>query len=121
MRLSLADCPSLEEQATSEHATRKQRYESAVGCLLYAALLTRPDIAHAVNQLARFMKAPGEAHWKAAKHVLRYLAGTRDRALTFRPDGAQQTTTRQQQAAVSDRGCHACGCVLRRRLGRLRG
>jgi hypothetical protein len=49
------------------------RYGSAVGSLLYAALSTRPDISHAVSVLARYVGDPLPQHWKAVKHVLRYL------------------------------------------------
>jgi hypothetical protein len=58
-------------------------YQEKVGVLLYAAISTRPDIAYAVNRLARFVQAPLERHQKAANRVLRYLAGTREVGLTF--------------------------------------
>ena len=83
--LTLADCPSEAEAHRDEHVQRRLHYERLVGALLYAAMCTRPDIAHAVNQLSRFLKAPGEKHWRAAKLVLRYLSGTRALGLTFEP------------------------------------
>ncbi len=43
----------------------------------------RPDILHVVNQLSRFLEQPNTSHWKAAKHVLRYLKGTKNLRLTF--------------------------------------
>lgn len=49
----------------------------------YLACQTRPDIAHAVNQLARDLVTPTEASIVAAKRVLRYLAGTRSLGLTY--------------------------------------
>jgi hypothetical protein len=36
---------------------------------------TIPDIRYAVNVLSQFMSQPRQAHWIAAKHVLRYLRG----------------------------------------------
>ena len=45
------------------------------GSLQYVANLTRPDIAAPVSALARYQDDPTEAHWKAAKKVLRYLQG----------------------------------------------
>ena len=45
--------------------------------------MTRPDIAAAANQLARFLAGPTRAHVTAAKHVLRYLQGTSDKGLTY--------------------------------------
>jgi len=54
----------------------KNPYAEMVGSLLYLSNCTRPDLAHATSQLARFMAAPTQQHWGAAKGVLRYLAGT---------------------------------------------
>ena len=51
-------------------------YMEAVGCLLFAAQITRPDICFAVNMLSRFSQNPGKAHWNAVKRVMRYLKGT---------------------------------------------
>jgi hypothetical protein len=36
--------------------------------------------------LCRFMSKPGPAHWKAAKHLFRYLRGSVDYRLTYAPD-----------------------------------
>lgn len=49
------------------------RYASLVGSLMYAALGTRPDILFSVVALSRFNTKATEAHWTAAKRVLRYL------------------------------------------------
>eukprot|EP00253_Pinus_taeda_P017080 PITA_17080 len=37
---------------------------------------TRPNIAHAVGVVSRYMNNPGKEHWMAVKWVLRYLKGT---------------------------------------------
>jgi hypothetical protein len=63
--------------------TREFGYGSLIGSLLYVSVCTRPDIAYAVGALARFMAQPTVVHWQAAKHVLRYLAGTSDHGITF--------------------------------------
>jgi hypothetical protein len=60
-------------------------YVSAVGALLYLATATRPDISHTVSVLCRFNNNPGMEHWKAVKHLLRYLKGTVDMKLTYSP------------------------------------
>ncbi|THH16432.1 hypothetical protein EW146_g4214 [Bondarzewia mesenterica] len=60
-------------------------YISGVGSLLFLAMSTRPDIAHAVSTLCRFNFWPGIAHWKAVKHLFRYLQGTLDYKLTYGP------------------------------------
>lgn len=62
----------------------KYDYRNLVGCLMYIAVCSRPDIAHAVSVLSQFNECYTEVHWKAAKRVLRYLKGTSHNSLTFR-------------------------------------
>lgn len=62
-------------------------YSEAIGCLTYAAVCTRPDIAFAVGQAARFCQNPGKAHWSAVKRILSYLAGTTTHGLLFSGKG----------------------------------
>lgn len=50
-------------------------YRSIIGGLCYL-VNTRPDIAHVVGYLSRFMEELHEDHQAAVKHVLRYIAGT---------------------------------------------
>ena len=57
-------------------------YRALVGGLLYI-VLTRPDIAVAVNELCRHLTTPGKAMWTAAKRVLRYLKGTIHYTINF--------------------------------------
>ncbi len=58
-------------------------YQEKVGTLLYAAISTRPDIAHAVNRLTQHMQAPTSADGKACDRVFRYLAGSKALGLLF--------------------------------------
>ena len=51
------------------------RYRSIVGALQYLTL-TRPDISYAVNKVCQYLHSPAEAHWTAAKRILRYLRHT---------------------------------------------
>jgi hypothetical protein len=53
-------------------------YLSAIGALMYLANNTRPDIAFAVNLLARYSASPTKRHWTGIKNILRYLHGTAD-------------------------------------------
>lgn len=50
-------------------------YRSIISGLCYL-VNTRPDIAHAVGYLSRFMEELHEDHQAVVKHVLRYIAGT---------------------------------------------
>lgn len=58
-------------------------YSKLIGELLWIGNTVRPDIAFAVNTLARHLKKPKACHWEAAKRVLRYLKGTRDLGITY--------------------------------------
>ena len=60
-------------------------YAAAVGMLLYLANNTRPDIAFAVHQCARFTHSPRQSHGTAVKRIVRYLHGTKDKGLIFTP------------------------------------
>ena len=55
-------------------------FRSIVGSLQYL-LLTRLDIAYAVNKLSQFMHKPTTEHWTHVKRLLRYLCGTPDHGL----------------------------------------
>src|SRR6266852_2893927 len=59
-------------------------YARLLGELQYLASATRPDISFAVHRLASFTRNPSMQHQAMLKHVLRYLAGTRDYGITYR-------------------------------------
>jgi hypothetical protein len=71
------------EPGESEPGNRSNNYASLIGSLMYAAVATRPDIAFAVNRLASFTANPTMCHWTAAKRVLRYLKGTKDKGIMY--------------------------------------
>ena len=60
-------------------------YASIVGMLLNLASNTRPDIAFAVHQCARFTHNPKISYEKAILRICAYLKGTADKGLIFRP------------------------------------
>ena len=62
-------------------------YRSVVGMLLYLSTNTRPDIAFAVSQVARFSNDPKQSHATAVKTIVRYLVGTRDKGTLVTPTG----------------------------------
>jgi hypothetical protein len=68
----------LERLGDEDGNTTDREYMSLVGSVQYAAIISRPDIAFAVQNLARHLQKTGQQHWIAAKRLLRYLAGTLD-------------------------------------------
>ena len=58
-------------------------YRTLIGSLIYL-MATRPDICSTVVSLSRHLEAPTEANMEAGKRVLRYLAGTTDKGVSFR-------------------------------------
>ena len=58
-------------------------YASAIGSLIYDMMYTRPDIAHIVGVMCRFMSRPGKQHYEAVKWILRYPRGSSDTCLCF--------------------------------------
>ncbi|XP_044715244.1 reverse transcriptase (RNA-dependent DNA polymerase) domain-containing protein [Hirsutella rhossiliensis] len=72
-------------QATKEEI---KAYQERVGSLMYIAVMTRPDIARAAAQLARFLTNPSPEHLEAANQCIRYLYSTRFLAIMY--DGMHQ-------------------------------
>ncbi|KAE8724080.1 cytochrome P450 71A9-like [Hibiscus syriacus] len=80
-RLSKEQSPKMEEERA--HMV-KVSYASAIGSLMYAMVCTRPDIAHVVGVVSRYMNNPCKVHWEAVKWILRCLQGTTNKALCFK-------------------------------------
>jgi len=51
---------------------------------MYAMLCTRPNIAHVVGVVSRFLSNPAKEHWEGIKWILRYHKGTSEMCLCFR-------------------------------------
>jgi hypothetical protein len=62
----------------------KRHYQSIIGSLLYAAVMTRMDLSYATSKLAQFCSAPCKHHLHAAQVALRYLSGTRNLGLLLK-------------------------------------
>ncbi len=61
-------------------------YRSVIGKLNYLEKSTRPDIAFAVHQCARFCENPRYEHSKAVKMIGRYLCATMDKGIICKPN-----------------------------------
>ena len=61
-------------------------YRSVIGKLNYLERGSRPDISYAVHQCARFVESPKVEHAQAVRWIGRYLLGTRDKGMIFKPN-----------------------------------
>ena len=78
----VADTPALPQGLDEDSFNKPQRaladaklYRSILGGLMFVANATRPDIAPAVNRVARYMQRPLAGHIEAVQRILRYLDG----------------------------------------------
>ena len=84
-RFRMEDCHSVttpletctEWNCESDSPDRSFPFQELVGCLMYLAVSTRPDIAFVTNCLARHVVEPKKSHVLVAKRVLKYLQGTK--------------------------------------------
>ena len=91
---NLEDCNSIYAPAVhtpvgtdllGEKFNEKWEYASVVGMLMFLANNTRPDIAYATHQVARFTHNPKTSHAFAVKRIVRYLQGTKDKGMILEP------------------------------------
>ena len=77
---------TLRKQLDSEplSAEDHKRFRRVVGQLLWFSSV-RPDIMFATKELSRGLSSPTSQHESKAKHLLRYLSGTRDFAQRLQP------------------------------------
>jgi hypothetical protein len=64
-------------------------YRSVIGKLNFLEKSTRPDIAYAVHQCARFCEDPKQVHYEAILHLTKYLVGTMDKGIILDPKSEQ--------------------------------
>ncbi|CAI7761275.1 unnamed protein product [Closterium sp. NIES-53] len=60
-----------------------QLYEQQLGCLLFAAVTCRPDLAYIASHLAQFLRCPKEEHSLDLQRALRYYVSTPTLGLIF--------------------------------------
>lgn len=90
-RFNMADCKASSipmecrlrlDKGTEENRTNKP-YRELIGCLMYVALTSRPDLLAAVNYYSQFQSCPTDMHWTHLKRILRYIKGTLDLGLEY--------------------------------------
>lgn len=81
------DKDTILHKANTNERDERRPYRELVGALMYLAVATRPDIAHAVSVLSQFNDCNTAIHYAAAKRVLRYLKGTVNYGIVFQKSG----------------------------------
>jgi hypothetical protein len=80
-----AETTPLGKDSNGSMCMEKWSYASVVGMLMDLASNSRPDVAFAVHQCARFTRNPKRSHEQAVKRIVRYLKAARDRGMLLRP------------------------------------
>ena len=78
--------PNLKKDLDGPDRKHSWHYRSVIGMLNYLEKTTRPEIAFAVHQCARFCESPKLSHERAVHRIVRYLVGTKDKGLFFKPN-----------------------------------
>jgi hypothetical protein len=73
--------------AQREHAWK---YRTLIGMLTYLSMSSRPDIAFAVHQCARFSTCPMRIHEIAVRRICRYLQGTKTKGYILQPTASDR-------------------------------
>ncbi|XP_049814050.1 uncharacterized protein LOC126260754 [Schistocerca nitens] len=63
-------------------------YRQAVSSLMFSATVSWPDV-FVVTMVSRFLHNPGLDHWHAVRRIMKYLQGTRDLAIRYKPDSTE--------------------------------
>ena len=61
-KLSNKVCPQTKQE---EEQMESIPYTCAIGGVMYVMVCSRPDTAHAVSMVSRYMLNPGKGHWEA--------------------------------------------------------
>ena len=91
-RFGMSDCKPNKTPTPSQRLTEEGSesfeditlYQSAVGSLMWPAIMCRPDILYAVIQVARFASKPKIHHWKAVKTIMRYIQGSLELGIVYK-------------------------------------
>jgi hypothetical protein len=83
---TMASSKILTRHPNSQDFDNSFHYRSVIGKMNYLEKGSRPDIAYATHQCARFSSCPKKEHGEAVRWLARYLKGTRDKGTILRPD-----------------------------------
>ena len=73
----------VEDNEDSQFLNDPSLFREIVGSLIYIMCGTRPELSFVVTYLSQFMSKPKVCHLNAAKRVLKYLKGTKEKKIVF--------------------------------------
>jgi hypothetical protein len=74
---------TLTKTSPDDEPTDAEQYRAITGSIMHLAVYSRPDIMYAASKLAQFNSNPSMQHYRAAKHLLRNIQGTKDQVITY--------------------------------------
>ena len=77
----------LHRYENAEDFDNRWNYRSIIGRLNFLEKNTRPDIAYATHQCARFSHDPKQQHAEAVEYLIKYLHATKDKGIIMKPKG----------------------------------
>lgn len=75
-------------QATAQEI---HAYQQRIGSINFAAVIKRPDVAHAASKLSEFLTNPSPFHLECADRTLKYLGLTANRSIQYDADSVGST------------------------------
>ncbi|KAG5895509.1 hypothetical protein JTB14_009220 [Gonioctena quinquepunctata] len=78
-------------------------YREAVGSLMFAAVVSCPDIAYSVGVASRFLNDPSKTHWNAVERIIRYLNATSELGIHYSKEEQLQLSGFSDSDYASDK------------------
>ena len=91
-KLPINGYSSLRPIGLDNERTDPEQYQKGIRSLIYACILTRPDIAFALRRLSQYLSDLAKYYRQALKNLLRYIRLTIDKGLVFSASGSQIIT-----------------------------
>ncbi|CAM9960347.1 unnamed protein product [Choristocarpus tenellus] len=106
------DLPAVATKEFVEEGPVRDGYRAMVGSLMWASIMTRPDISSAVRSLAMKCVNPTVKDWKGAERFIGYLLRTSSRGLTYGDFSFYGNTPRDHVIGYAD--ADYANCVISR-------